>query len=1546
MSDFYISDIENLYNNNESINKENSVINPLQYRWIKAYPSVNSTNGGSINSEENLRWLTKQFTKKSFIIPRPPVSEIDKFDFDDDASNRGRTAGGMANIDGYIFNIANDISKMSYDSTGDTYIATNDIGYVDYQNLQFVQEHFMKTDENNAISNNIDDYLYKDYKFSKFNWAATWKKLYEDSILNPSQPIEVGEITLYYDEIITDKIIKSRPITIDDDDKIEYNEIEYNETVDDSDSDNTIHTSTAKYTIYYGYPDNDIILCDCPVIYFKDLFGFIFIFDNDLTISSSSYPGSQSNCINAIDDKFTPDTPDFSNVLNTTFNSKIYDFTKMYESTTVNNREVYIRNDNSSYEHPTNDYRYELSHYLSHHFETHNRKSLYETYTRLTNDTTFENVPEILNNLTDEYYCLPVKLIDDSLQIKYEVDGVTYSIPISFMNSSGMLTPTNIYADNTSSDIPIVEGYVSFIRRICKQMVIKSNDNDSEEQGLTNSEAYLKFGDLSDVNTHSNAWTKLYKYIEKHGVNNTYFVRTNNIQSLFNVADISEIKFNTIYNLLIAPYVNFYMIASLSALLNISNNQNKYKPINSGNKFSSTEVVEDLKNKIIYSRDDIDIELPNDNSRTISQTVTYQKHNNTDFERFENTSKINKETISNISTDIFEYDGIFYYKPSTMAKTTNQTYKNAIQSKSFEDYITYIKKCAILNSTKYNSENSEKSNAICIPYIITSIDTDTDNNNGASCENNYGFTKFNHFVDRYIDNYTNTTVDDTNLSPCNGYIQNVLIDLNTLLPDRDTIIPYDVEILKQNEQYINFNYSNDAQHKTVPKDYSVWLGKNYGADINGQIFKGINGFTFNMKSQGWVTNVPMVFQLHKNSQNHLLGKDKSTTEHAGIQINFKLPIDVELDDLWFTNIWLSNLTTVTAWETEANTAHIPTNTDGMRAYLNLRNLSIFPTTAIYHETSNGITSLVDFIYSMFDEGPSLKYSDHVSRETVSYVSNVYSGLISNIKRLKQYIDDTTWTVSYIEGAGSNTETKTINIKNNQYLTLTHDNGYDYEETHNTNITNLIINAPIFTNDLIYPNDSTFSSLIDFNTGVNTNGEYNHVFSATIRIPFKKICKIRLDTKMNPKTQNDSDARGSEFIQTIWDSNYPLKTVHVEADSTHVSYDYYELIIQDYDNEYVEKDVSDALLELKIVPKLIQGEDCKLAYGYCNVSLLANPNTLTLPDNSYLLKVLYSNIENLTWHQIHEITKFGLAHKLWHTGETKKFIMSYSEVVDGEEINVSYEVPATIIGFNQDFDNGNTNYTVTWLTNMYNNVIPETDEVLYKTFNVSYGTTDEYRNNVDNITNGYVETEVYRWLSTDNPKGVESYIEPALTDIIIPIKKNSGILYLKNADGVIQPIVDRYTNERNSVVATKYWLPSLYELGLKCEDVDRDERNVLINETRNENPDVLQYESLRINNLDDDEFVISDTPNNCYPYFKKNKNEQNVKSLTLLCRSFYAVYDVDNTNNYNNIPRHMHCVGTGFNKEFSEGRWLSVLDKNSVYKILENNVPTDFCFTTC
>ena len=51
----------------------------VEYQFVKAYPSVNSTNGGSIHSESNVRWLTKQFTKKPFLIPHDGNPEKDMF---------------------------------------------------------------------------------------------------------------------------------------------------------------------------------------------------------------------------------------------------------------------------------------------------------------------------------------------------------------------------------------------------------------------------------------------------------------------------------------------------------------------------------------------------------------------------------------------------------------------------------------------------------------------------------------------------------------------------------------------------------------------------------------------------------------------------------------------------------------------------------------------------------------------------------------------------------------------------------------------------------------------------------------------------------------------------------------------------------------------------------------------------------------------------------------------------------------------------------------------------------------------------------------------------------------------------------------------------------------------------------------------------------------------------------------------------------------------------------------------------------------------------
>ena len=131
----------------------------LQYNLVKAYPSVNSTNGGQIHSEENVRWLTRQFTKKPFIIPYSDNEDFDEFWYEGASLNAGRSNGGMVNIDGYIINTVDNIEKTSFDNTQDTALATGDgHGYIVHQRLQRAIGEIL-TELNSEIQDYISTFI-------------------------------------------------------------------------------------------------------------------------------------------------------------------------------------------------------------------------------------------------------------------------------------------------------------------------------------------------------------------------------------------------------------------------------------------------------------------------------------------------------------------------------------------------------------------------------------------------------------------------------------------------------------------------------------------------------------------------------------------------------------------------------------------------------------------------------------------------------------------------------------------------------------------------------------------------------------------------------------------------------------------------------------------------------------------------------------------------------------------------------------------------------------------------------------------------------------------------------------------------------------------------------------------------------------------------------------------------------------------------------------------------------------------------------------------
>ena len=81
-------------------------LNKIPMSDAKAYPSVNSPNGGGFNSEENLRWLTKKLATKPFIVGANDDEVNNAFGSNGEAGDGIYTKPGMFSIDGYVFKFA------------------------------------------------------------------------------------------------------------------------------------------------------------------------------------------------------------------------------------------------------------------------------------------------------------------------------------------------------------------------------------------------------------------------------------------------------------------------------------------------------------------------------------------------------------------------------------------------------------------------------------------------------------------------------------------------------------------------------------------------------------------------------------------------------------------------------------------------------------------------------------------------------------------------------------------------------------------------------------------------------------------------------------------------------------------------------------------------------------------------------------------------------------------------------------------------------------------------------------------------------------------------------------------------------------------------------------------------------------------------------------------------------------------------------------------------------------------------------------------------
>jgi len=1699
----------------------------LEYNLVKSYPSVNSSNGGGVHSEENVRWLTKQFIKKPFIIQYDD-NNMAEFNYDGADLYAGKATGGMVNIDGYIINTADDMTKLSFDNTQDTYIGTGSTaysggGYINHIVLQKAIAAFMYGEGTPGLTNSdISGYI-NFATLYQWNWAEK-KALVLDQFVNaPGNPFPFDKagstIIRYTKELVTYIKDNFDPLPSADGVYIQYVDATHIEDVDNpyidvtyyvnygytrgrlkfncpsdpSDPEDPTKLETYKYTTYNSETQEDEVIDTGlpnyqPILFVKDIFGLQYVFQSDIRVGTDSYPGQINTQTNLLFDNVTPGrgTEYENSVIYKTDN--IYDMSSCYLSYTDKNAGIVKYDGNNpvyktelipgsstdygeyyagiedttrkvAYNYFMDNWYKDIGKYVSiYHLVTGSTaptdwgtatyyEKINDNFITIPSSTPWESgryyskedtsssftdyfvkLPNIaladlstakksvstffsntyfdietednifaryefykgsfsrddlessaLRNLSTEYYCLPLSKLGAHFQelfcISLGTTPVSY-VPVGFVSSTGALIAENVGYEEDMGGATVqrvlVEGYASLLRRICKIVTGYGNQD------------YYNGKDISNTYESSEGWNLLLKDLQTGNVvpPTQSSLNTNTaaeIAAIFGVADVTDITFDIIYNKVLAPYMNFYIQLSWSAILDHAL-LNEGGPIEG--RFKSRQAYSVMQH--VLSGNGYNILSDDGQAMTVEFTrnivyngVTYENvprqvyyayNRYPDYGRLKNfLCEDSKQYIGQTTST----------HPIDDADNRNIVYRNKIttieDADNLEDYITYLRQCA-QKSWNYNLDGYIDSNFITIPYKVTTLTADT-----------YGFATFDEMVDNY-ERYTNkyesgnsdSNLDYINaasnnaysfvvLTPEKGYLQNIAVRMDTFVPER---------ILSSGFVYPPKYDGGDSNHNHAvagtigisgvqcticplqPPEFVLNLTSHQTIDYAGQV-TGLSGFCAAGKGQGWTVCIPTLFRLYKDSQNYLDGRDRGTTEHAGVTIDYKLPNDITDEDFWFANTWLSSVRSVGTWDIETGVSDYPTATDGMLDYLGKRNHTLFNINTIYgvgdygelisidelisryvntskqhidteiaevkqtleteiQDVSTALGRRIDDVNSTIGNTPVLPFVDfEIVQGDKTVAVEQHRGMAHNITRLKTYVDESQPEVS-------------TTLLNNRTLYISNNTFYNIERP--TSGTLVIETAP---DSAIWDISQIFAKQPRYLMNTLDNISTNNVIKTTVRIHGSNSNTVNIYLG---QIINEFQTGG---VTINWGSNYPLGTI------TNNNTTYTTIKITDRLNTTL-----DCLIEITIIPDAIIPNENRTASGYCNILLYSNPtNTLTLNDMNYLWKELYP-LESLTWNQVSNVVKSGLAPKIWNLGDIKTF-----KVIEGEQV---YNIPAMIIGFNQeDSDN-----SITWLTNIYNANIPgiSTSEIFNKTFNHSknIGTangTGIYGYDYYKTSDNEFVLPVTKWLNNE----VKSATDTEFLNVVAPVSKTTGMVYTcsNGTEYALVKSVSTGTVGNNKRHSTVFWLPSISELGLSFSDDDPGEHYInehsLTNHTRDNTPFTI------------DGYTVREVLDNSlsYDYFKLA--EQNVKSLTLLTSSYYDINkelaagaDVnsyantykngnvetsDSTfrNEFDSVTRYQYVVGTGYTANNSSNRSLMVLHKEDVASILDGEVHTDFCF---
>ena len=1630
MSKKYISDV---FKNDVLV--DGDIRQTLTYKFVKSYPSINSTNGGQIHSEENVRWLTKQFTHKPFIIPYTNNETFDEFWYEGAVLNAGKCNGGMVNIDGYIINTANNTLQTSFDNEEDTKFASDGNGYIEHHRLQRAIGQILS-----QFSSSIQTYISRfttkwqgvdlttNLTLLMHTLSYNYKKYINEDVSDIDPSTIVSDLHQWFSEISEN----SEPITV----RSSYIDIEYHDTLGEYIFDNfninnlttnyadiietvqdisttdtdeynnviTHHAYRITYKVYYGIiidkfvPKKNIDTGNyIPSIYVKDLFGLYYIWsDNTNLVTTNNYPSTYDTNINFMMDTITPQDGSGNIARGTTLQqSALYDYSTKYQELPIATHPEYVdfANTVNSIGNVANSLytglsapdifiRDDINHaitpqesslpinittsaiYNSTYFDIVTSDvpiNLYKTFNNnvVTLDDFKRGGP--LYNLCDFYYCLPLnKLHPDFKRLICTKNNVTTEV--GFLTSSGALMARNYQytkkVNGENNTIVYIEGYVTFFRRLVALLCPSIN-------------IYT----MPDINEyHNEAWNAVLKDFQLGKIQADISSLDADTMNMFNdIFHGESITFELLYNTILAPYINLHIQTAWSSLytFNVEPNNStnsKYKThwgynilkdniVEDASLQNFTKIVDDTTAGVNYPQ------TPHINVERIHTysdgTDIYETHKYLTYlyNEYTDNNRLSSFLCNNKSTELTE--GLTYWNYLNFEDSSNRY-------EMCEDYISYLKCCSCrgwddtYNNYIMRDNELVRIDRVNIKYKVTGL--------SSTSPSTYGFDIINKIIDRvskFVNFDTSTTIGDTRykeLTETNlqsneqlfaidaGYINNVCINLDTLCPYRRDH--------NNNAFYYPNATSNITQpgqiNASLPNTYNLWMTSFNTIEYDGAQSFGLSGYSFSGRSQGMVTYIPMLLRLYKDSQNYLNGiKNDGSTTHAGIYVDYKFPDTIDVQDFWFANTWLSNVSFVATWNIESHATTYPLTTDGLQSYLDTRNKTILSINQLYDIDNNGEYKNFSQIINNYFENNNTNWQEDINRiedeiinveftfnkavptvrnDTIPEITDLIyknvtiTGLENAIKETQQQINHITNVYTY--------RNPTI-INNVLNLTLVNNKFYDFR---GTVVPEILFNFQHFYTGI---DPDTQEPYDYFNEGLDIN---NHtIFKTTIRLTIEKQCKLNLNNSPYNIVSNVSSI--NNHIPIRWTSNYPIINCGLQTEDVvpqiwnedGLKYG----VVNDYIiiNNTVSSTTTDILIDITVE----YNSTLNTADAYCNISYLNENNQLTLSDVDYLVRANY-NLSRLTWEQISTLTKLGMASRLWNLGDTKTFKLYYEDSTTHETTSV--DVQAQIIGFNQDGPN-----TITWMTR-WNDATHPYGELTTK-FNTELTTSanDGYNKYwVDHGADTTVTTNVWEWLN-GNTNSIAKSVESELKAIILPARKITRPLYLvkdENAStyhkyhyvsdtegsyGYYKNYFScKYTEVNNDYIVPAntydkygeygggygsqfwntdkggdpFWLPSIYELGLSPfdlynngsynEHIDEAEYSAYeqaIDETNSYyDKNVVRYNSLRILPQEANNGLDKiNSPIITYDYFKQPKIKQDIIA-NFICRDYYAVKSTD------------------------------------------------------